>query len=144
MASPQKTSFPLKTVPSLLMFIRAPKITAGIKSVKKSCYTLKVGTHTITFSDSANKEQFNVVIFSVIKDEISLAGFKSYLSMGSVCDTRWIDSVSGEPTLLNKNGIPILEVQVISGGPREGSNTGCYYFKNSGGNLVVFNISGFE
>ncbi len=102
---------------------------------------------TITFSSSTKKEQFNVIISAGSLNEISPAGFKDYLSMGSVCDTRWIDSISGEPTLLDKNGIPILEVevQVIPSGPRGGgSSAGCYYFKNSEGNLVVFNISGFE
>lgn len=98
---------------------------------------------TITFSDSASKEQFDVVIKGT-KEEISTAGFKGYLSMGSICDTRWIDSVSAEPTLINKNGIPILEVQVISGGPRGGSSAGCYYFKNSKGDLVIFNVSGSD
>lgn len=99
---------------------------------------------TITFSDTQKKEQFNVVIFLTRKEEISPAGFNGYLSMGSTCDTRWIDSVSNGPTLLNENGIPILGVQVISGGPRGGSSAGCYYLKNSDGNLIVFNISGFE
>jgi len=95
---------------------------------------------TIIFSDSANKKQFDVVIQGT-KEEISPVGFKGYLSMGSTCDTRWIDSVSEGPTLINKNGVPILEVQVISGGPRGGSSAGCYYFKNSKGDLIIFNIS---
>lgn len=99
---------------------------------------------TITFSDQTGKEQFNVVIFPVRADEISPAGFSGYLSMGSVCDTRWIDSVSEEPKLVKKNEISVLEVQVISGGPKEGVNNGCYYFKNSAGNLIVFNIAGLE
>ncbi|PIR07417.1 hypothetical protein COS46_01400 [Candidatus Jorgensenbacteria bacterium CG03_land_8_20_14_0_80_38_39] len=105
--------------------------------------TIPPSYDTITFSN-ATKEQFSVIIFPVNKNEVSPNGFKGYLSMGSACDTRWIDSVSGEPTLLNKNGISVLEAQVISGGPRGGSNSGCYYFKNSRGNLIVFNISGFE
>ena len=109
---------------------------------------------TITFSNSTKTEQFNVVVFPIRKDEISSAGFKGYssngvimsgyLSMGSACDTRWMDSISEEPTLVKKNGISVLEVQVIAGGPKEGFSNGCYYFKNSGGNLVVFNISGLE
>jgi hypothetical protein len=106
--------------------------------------TIPPSYDTITFFNAANKEQFNVVIFPARKDEVSPAGFKGYLSMGSVCDTRWIDSVSGEPALLNKNGIPVLEAQVITGGSTGGSKASCYYFKTSGGNLVVFNISGFE
>ena len=61
--------------------------------------------------------------------------------MGSSCDTRWLDSISDGPTLINKNGIPILEVQVISSGIRGGSSAGCYYFKNSEGDLVIFNVS---
>ena len=109
---------------------------------------------TITFSNSANREQFNVVIFPVRADEVSSAGFKGYsdngviksgyLSMGSACDTRWMDSISEEPTLIKKNGISVLEVQVIAGGPRGVASNGCYYVKNSAGNLIVFNISGFE
>ena len=109
---------------------------------------------TITFSNSTKKEQFNVVVFPIRKDEISSAGFKGYssngvimsgyLSMGSACDTRWMDSISEEPTIVKKNGISVLEVQVIAGGPKEGVSNGCYYFKNSVGNLVVFNISGLE
>lgn len=109
---------------------------------------------TITFSNSTNKEQFNVVVFPIRKDEISSAGFKGYssngvimsgyLSMGSACDTRWMDSISEEPMLVKKNGISVLEVQVIAGGPKGGASNGCYYFKNSGGNLIVFNISGLE
>ncbi|MBP8591378.1 hypothetical protein KBI33_02855 [Candidatus Shapirobacteria bacterium] len=116
--------------------------------------TIPPSYDTITFSDSANKEQFDVVIFPIREDEISSNVFKGYLdndatksgylSMGSVCDMRWIDSVSGEPTLLDKNGIPVLEVQVVPGGPGGGSSAGCYYFKNSEGNLIVFNVSGFE
>lgn len=107
---------------------------------------------TITFSDQTNKEQFNVVIFPVRSDEISLAGFKGHsdngviksgdLSRGSACDTRWVDSISEEPTLVKKNGISVLEVQVIAGGPKEGVSNGCYYLKNAAGNLIVFNISG--
>jgi hypothetical protein len=94
----------------------------------------------ITFSDQANKKQFSVIIFLVWADEISPAKFKNgCLSMGSTCDTRWIDSISEEPTLINKNGIPVLGVQVI-GDFGERVNKGCYYFKNSAGNLIVFNI----
>ena len=98
---------------------------------------------TITFSSSASKEQFDVIIKGT-KEEISPAGFKGYLSMGSTCDTRWIDSVSEGPTIINKNGTPILEVQVISDGTRGGSSAGCYYFKNSKGDLVIFNVSGSD
>ncbi len=105
--------------------------------------TIPCSYDTVTFSDSAGKERFDVIIKGT-REEISPAGFKGYLSMGSTCDTRWIDSVSEGPTLINKKGVPILEVQVISGGPRGGSSAGCYYFKNSKGNLIVFNISGFE
>jgi len=116
--------------------------------------TIPPSYDTITFSEQTIKEQFNVVIFSVRADEISPAGFKGYsdngviksgyLSMGSACDTRWMDSISEEPTLVKKNGISVLEVQVIAGGPKEGVSNGCYYFKNSAGNLIVFNVAGIE
>lgn len=102
---------------------------------------------TIIFSDQANKRQFYVAIFPVRADEISSAEFKNgYLSMGSACDKRWINpsSISEELTLVKKNGISVLEVQITAGGPKEGISAGCYYFKNSAGNLIVFNVSGFE
>ncbi len=116
--------------------------------------TIPSSYDTITFSDSANKEQFNVVVFPVRKDEISSAGFKGYLSngvrmsgylsMGSACDTRWVDSTSEEPTLVKKNGISVLEIQIIADSPKQAVSRGCYYFKNSEGNLIVFNISSLE
>jgi hypothetical protein len=105
--------------------------------------TVPVSYDTITFSDQANKEQFNVVIFDIRNDEISPEGFRDgYLSLGSACDTRWMDSISEEPILVRKNGIPVLETQVNRGDPKEGINERCYYFKSQADNLVVFNVAG--
>jgi len=107
--------------------------------------TVSPSYDTVTFSN-ATGAKFNVMIFPVSKSEVSPDGFmKGYLSMGSVCDTRWIGSVSEGPMLLNENGVPVLRVQVVAGGPRGGGKSeGCYYFKNSAGNVIAFNISGEE
>jgi len=82
--------------------------------------TIAPSYDTITFSNSASKKQFDVIIFPIRQDEISSAGFNGclnngvikggFLSIGSACDKRWIRSTDGEPVLLNKNGIPILEI----------------------------------
>lgn len=105
---------------------------------------------TITFFDQKNKEQFNVIILPETKQEIlhlSPQEFKkSYLYLGSACDFRWLpgsSSITSGPTILNKNGISVLSVKISWNYPENG-NIGCFYFKNSQGNLVVFNVSGFK
>ena len=105
---------------------------------------------TINFldsTDSTNKKLFDVTIFPVRDDPISPGGFNDgYLDYGSACDRRWIDSISEKPRLIKENGISVLEVQVISE-DYSGcyfEKSGCYYFKNSKGNLVVFNIPGYR
>lgn len=93
----------------------------------------------VTFYNFATKEQFDVVIFPIREDEISPTGFiNGNLDIGSHCYKGEI--IEEGPTLLNKNGIPVLEVRVVSGGSGGEGDSGCYYFKNSKGNLIVFNI----
>lgn len=99
---------------------------------------------TITFSDQTDVQQFSVVIFPVKAIEISTEGFANYLSTGSACDTRWADSIDQGPMIIERKGIPVLEVQVSTNKEGKMINNGCYYFKNLAGNLVVFNIAGFE
>jgi hypothetical protein len=101
---------------------------------------------TITFISSLKRQQFTVVIFPVREDKVSPAGFNDgYLGFGSDCDIRWIDSIIEKPTLFIVNGISILKVQVHhypDVGPL--GYAGCLFLKNSIGNLIVFNVSGFD
>lgn len=101
---------------------------------------------TITFLNSENKEQFDATIFWIRDDEVSPDGFKEgYLWYGSDCDLRWNYPIIEGPTLVGENGISILEVQVLAAMPfEEYKYRGCYYFKNSAGNVIVFGISSFE
>ena len=104
--------------------------------------TIPPSYDTIIFSDATGKKKFDVIVFTT-EDKISINAYKNNsLSIGSDCDARGIES-SGEPVLLNMNGISVLEVQVRQFESHKSYDAGCFYFKNAKGYLTVFNIADF-